>query len=200
TPEAWRRDRAMVWRFYQARRAQLGTVRPNAAHDALVGFERSVQARGGEFTLITQNVDDLHERAGSHPLHMHGEISVLRCERCGRRFRNHEDVDPERFVPCAICHHDALRPDVVWFGEVPLHLDDIERAVATCSHFVAIGTSGAVWPAAGLLHAARGRGAGTWVQALEEPDNIAAVDRFFAGRAIDAVPALLDEIEDALDR
>ncbi len=194
TPQAWARDRAKVWRFYQERRAKLREVAPNRGHLALAGLE----ARLGEvevgFTLVTQNVDDLHERAGTFPLHMHGEISVLRCERCDERVRNLEDVDPERFVPCAACGHEALRPDVVWFGELPYHLDEIHRALDLCTHFLAIGTSGQVWPAAGMLAAARGIGARTWVVALEPPENLHPLDRFVPGRAADVVPGLVDEV------
>jgi NAD-dependent deacetylase len=194
TPEAWARDRAMVWRFYQARRAQLPTVQPNAAHTALAAFARRLVAVGHGFTLVTQNVDDLHERAGSEPLHMHGEIGRLRCELCEERVFDLEHVDPERFVACRGCGHDAMRPDVVWFGEVPLHLAAIERAMRRCTHFLAIGTSGVVYPAAGLLAAARRLGAATHVQSLEAPDNLDPADRFHVGRAAEVVPAMLDAI------
>lgn len=195
TPEAWAKDPVMVWRFYQLRRAQLRTVEPNPAHVAVAEFERDATANGHRVTLVTQNVDDLHDRAGSTPLHMHGELAVLRCERCDHRERDLERIDPELFVPCPACGHDRLRPDVVWFGEVPLHLETIESALRTCSHFIAIGTSGAVWPAAGMLHAARQIGAATFVQALDEPQNLAlGTDRFVAGHAKDEVPGLLREI------
>jgi len=197
TPEAWSRDRAMVWRFYQQRRDQLTTVEPNPAHHALARLERRLAAGGLELTLVTQNVDDLHERAGSRPLHMHGELAMLRCEHCDEHVRDLEQVDPGAFVPCAGCGHDALRPDVVWFGEVPYHLDRIERAVQRCTHFLAVGTSGLVWPAAGLLHAARQLGAVTWVQSLDPPDNLHPSDRFRPGRAAEVVPTLVEEL--ALD-
>ncbi|MGE3172321.1 MAG: NAD-dependent deacylase [Planctomycetota bacterium] len=198
TPEAWARDPADVWRFYQLRRAQLREVAPNDAHLALAAFEARCAAKGVAITVVTQNVDDLHERAGSAPLHMHGELSVLRCEPCGHRLRDLEHTDAGAFVPCPACAQPMLRPDVVWFGEVPYHLDAIQRAMAACTQFVAIGTSGAVWPAAGLLHAARELGAGTWVQALEAPHNLDEVDRFRPGRAVTAVPALLEELAGVL--
>lgn len=195
TPEAWARDRGTVWRFYQQRRAQLGSVQPNAAHRALAQFgERCTAARDAALTLVTQNVDDLHERSGSCAVHMHGELAVLRCERCDARVRDLTQVAIDRFVPCASCAHEALRPDVVWFGEVPYHLDLIQEALATCTHFLSIGTSGAVWPAAGMLGAARSRGAATFVQALEEPHNLEAADDWRPGRAAEVVPALLDEL------
>jgi NAD-dependent deacetylase len=198
TPQAWRRRRELVWRFYQQRRAQLAQVAPNPAHFALAELERRLAAAGNGFTLVTQNVDDLHERAGSRPLHMHGELAVLRCERCERRVHDLTHVDPECVLPCEACGHEALRPDIVWFGEIPYHLDAIELALVECTHFVAIGTSGQVWPAAGYLQAARQLGAATWVQSLDPPDNLAAVDHFRPGRAASAVPALVEELASQL--
>jgi NAD-dependent deacetylase len=194
TPEGWARDPALVWRFYQERRAQLRTVAPNAAHEALAALERAAVAAGHAFTLVTQNVDDLHDRAGSTVLHMHGELRRLRCEACEHVVVDDTNVDPQRWVPCASCGHARLRPHIVWFGEVPFHLDTIERALRACTHFVAIGTSGRVWPAAGMLTTARGNGATTWVQALEPPDNLGARDRYRQGRAADVVPAMLAEL------
>jgi NAD-dependent deacetylase len=195
TPAAWRRDPQRVWRFYQLRRAALGSARPNAAHVALAQLERRLAAAGARFTLVTQNVDDLHERAGSRELvHVHGELAVLRCERCGARERDLERCDPSAFVPCGACAHERLRPDVVWFGEVPYHLDAIERALAACTHFLAIGTSGVVYPVAAFLELARERGARTWVQALERPENAHAGDAYVPGRAAEVVPALLEEL------
>ncbi|MCR9246513.1 MAG: NAD-dependent deacylase [bacterium] len=194
TPEAWARDPAMVWRFYQTRRAQLGTVEPNAAHIAVAEFERLVTAAGHRATLVTQNVDDLHARSGSAPLHMHGELAVLRCERCGEKQRDLSNVAADTFLPCPACGFERLRPDVVWFGEVPYHLEEIEAALRTVTHFLAIGTSGHVWPAAGMLQAARGLGARTFVQSLEAPANLDTEDRFVVGRAATAVPPLLDEV------
>lgn len=198
TPQAWRRQREMVWRFYQARRAQLATVAPNPAHAALAELEQRLTSMGAGFTLVTQNVDDLHERAGSTPIHMHGELAWLRCERCDRRLRDLERVDPAHFVPCDACGHDALRPDIVWFGEIPYHMDAIEFALSLCTHFVAIGTSGQVWPAAGFLQAARQRGVRTWVQSLDEPSNIDPRDTFVPGRAAQAVPELSKSLIEAV--
>ena len=192
TPEGWRRDPTLVWRFYQARRAQLFEVEPNAAHRALAELERELEEAGQAFTLISQNVDDLHQRAGSTVLDMHGQLLRLRCERCGRRMIDREHLDPDRFVPCAGCGHERLRPDIVWFGEMPAHLDAIEMAMRDCTHFLAVGTSGAVYPAAGLLAQARRRGAETIVSGLEEPDNLSALDRFLPGRAVEVIPPLLE--------
>jgi NAD-dependent deacetylase len=194
TPDGWARDPALVWRFYQQRRAQLRTVEPNAAHEALAAFARAATAAGHTFTLVTQNVDDLHDRAGSDVLHMHGELARLRCEHCERVVVDRDRVDPAVFLPCAACGHARLRPHIVWFGEVPFHLDDIEHALRAVTHFVAIGTSGQVWPAAGMLQHARSAGAVTWVQALEPPANLDPRDRYREGRAAVAVPALLQEL------
>lgn len=200
TPEAWAADRASVWRFYQLRRAALRHVEPNAAHRALAALERRLEQRGVGFTLVTQNVDDLHERAGSRALHMHGELALLVCEACGARVRDLERVDAAAFVACDACGHDALRPDVVWFGEVPFHLDAIEAALRAATHMLSLGTSGQVWPAAGLLEAARSMGASTWVQALERPLNAHPADRFAAGRAVEVLPGFLEELEADLER
>ncbi|MSR63489.1 MAG: NAD-dependent deacylase [Planctomycetes bacterium] len=195
TPAAWQRDAARVWRFYQERRAALARVAPNAAHHALVEIERRLAAAGALFTLVTQNVDDLHERAGSRNLvHMHGELAVLRCERCGARVRDLEHVAADAFVPCGVCAHARLRPDVVWFGEMPYHMEAIEGALEACTHFLAVGTSGVVYPAAGLLALARESGARTFVQSLEPPANVDLGDLFVPGRAAEALPPLLEDL------
>lgn len=194
TPQAWRRDPAAVWRFYQLRRAALVGARPNAAHLALARLQRELAARGAPLLLATQNVDDLLEQARAEALHVHGSLAHLRCERCGRVVHDLEHLDPDAFVPCGACGHARLRPDVVWFGELPRGLDEVERALDAASHFVAIGTSGQVWPVAGLLDIARRRGAATIVQALEAPENMAPQDDFRAGRAAEIVPGLVEEL------
>ena len=199
TPEAWAAQRELVWRFYQERRSVLPSVQPNAAHLALAALERQLTAANFDFTLATQNVDDLHERAGSSPLHMHGELACLRCEACGARLRDLERTDPAHALPCADCGHAALRPDVVWFGELPYHLERIERDLRAATHVLAVGTSGQVWPAAGFLSAARDWGAAIWVQALERPANAQRDDRFVAGRAAEVLPGLLAELEAELE-
>lgn len=192
TPQAWARDPRTVWRFYQLRRAALRTVEPNAAHHALARLERESLARGDRFTLISQNVDDLHARAGSTVLSMHGSLAHLACELCGAVTRDQHSLDPERFVACAACGHEPLRPDVVWFGELPRHLHEIDAALRGATHFFSIGTSGAVYPAAGLLSAARSLGAETWVNSLDPPENLDPRDRFHPGRAVEVVPALVE--------
>ncbi len=194
TPEAWARDPGRVWRFYQQRRAGLLEVEPTVAHLALAEFEQAAAAAGIGFDLISQNVDDLHARAGSQPISMHGQLFELECERCGSRVVDREHVDPAQFVACKTCGFERLRPAVVWFGEVPRHLDRIEQAVLGATEFVCCGTSGAVYPAAGLVAAARGRGARCWMQALEPPDNQDPGDRFVPGKATETLPAILEEL------
>lgn len=191
TPEAWERNPRLVWRFYQLRRAQLREVAPNAAHLALARFEQACASAGVGFELVTQNVDDLHDRAGSRTWHMHGELTQIRCERCTAVVRGLAELDPESLLSCRKCGFPRMRPDIVWFGEVPYHLERIERSLSRCTHFVSIGTSGVVYPAAGFLSAARSRGAATIVNSLDEPANLHPRDRFVPGRASDVVPALL---------
>ncbi|MBM3986472.1 MAG: NAD-dependent deacylase [Planctomycetes bacterium] len=194
SPHGWRRNPRLVWRFYQLRRAALGGVEPNAAHRALAELERACAQHGVEFRLVTQNVDNLHERAGSQAVHMHGELEWLRCERCGTRVRDLERLDPEMFVPCAACGAERLRPDIVWFGELVPRSEELAQWAEKCTHFVAIGTSGLVYPAAGLIEIARSEGAHTIVQSLDEPANLRHVDAFRPGRACEAVPALCREL------
>jgi NAD-dependent deacetylase len=197
TPEAWHADRSSVWRFYQMRRRALSEVRPNPAHEALVQLEQRCAEKDVPFTLISQNVDDLHQRVGSTVLAMHGQLLDLRCERCGDVGHDVEHLTDD-LVPCTSCGHDALRPDVVWFGEVPFHLEAIEQALNGCTHFVAIGTSGAVHPAAGCLAAARSLGAATYVNSLDAPDNLDLRDTFLPGPAKDVVPRIVTMLSELL--
>ncbi len=149
TPEAFARDPARVHAFYNARRAQLPAAQPNAAHHALARLEREWP---GAFLLVTQNVDDLHDRAGSHPLHMHGELRRVRCLACGAR--HGWDADLSTATPCPACAAASLRPDIVWFGEMPMGMDRIGAALDGCGLFVSVGTSGNVHPAAGFVQEA----------------------------------------------
>ncbi|MDF1837966.1 MAG: NAD-dependent deacylase [Planctomycetota bacterium] len=188
TPEAWARDPATVWRFYQLRRAALLEVEPNAGHRALFELESAASERGVGFTLITQNVDDLHQRAGSTVIPMHGQLQRLRCETCGHFQDGLEYLDTETFLPCSQCGDPSLRPDIVWFGEMPYDLDAIEVAMSSVTHFLASGTSGAVYPASGLLSAARSVGAQTFVNALDAPENLGHKDVFLEGSASQVLP------------
>ncbi len=159
TPEAFARTPERVQQFYNARRRQLvEEAHPNPAHLALARFER---AFSGDFTLVTQNVDDLHERAGSRNLiHMHGELLKARCAKTETIFPWTADITIT--TPCPCCNRPGLlRPHIVWFGEIPLQMDEIEAALAKCDLFVAIGTSGQVYPAAGFVQMATAYGAHT---------------------------------------
>ncbi len=187
TPEAFARDPARVQAFYNARRAQImdPQVAPNAAHLALADLERRWP---GDFLLVTQNIDDLHERAGSRRLlHMHGELLRARCTICGATQRCIAPL--EVTTACAdCCRAGGLRPDVVWFGEMPLHMEPIGAALARCDLFVAIGTSGSVYPAAGFVAEVRGR-ARTVELNLEPSDGAALFDETHHGPATQIVPA-----------
>ena len=194
TPGAWAADPELVWRFYQLRRRALAGVEPNAGHVALTAFARRLDGAGHGFTLVTQNVDDLHERAGSEPIHMHGELLRLRCEACGESVLERESFVEDEWVPCAACGYERLRPDVVWFGEMPYAMDLIQGELSRATHFVSIGTSGVVYPAAGFLAMARDVGAKTYVNSLDEPENLSTADRFLPGRGVDVLPAFLDEL------
>ncbi|MBB3955948.1 NAD-dependent deacylase [Novosphingobium sediminicola] len=159
TPEAYERDPDLVLRFYDMRRAAIQTKKPNAAHHALARLEREWwQGQRGNVTLITQNVDDLHDRAGSKNLiHMHGEHLSAWCGACDAR-HHWNDMLIDR-PACPACGARALRPDIVWFGEMPYRMDEIHDALRQCDIFVSIGTSGAVYPAAGFVRLAREMGA-----------------------------------------
>lgn len=196
TPQAYARDPGRVQRFYDARRRQLvgPGIAPNAAHHALARLERAVlggAAAARDLLIVTQNVDDLHERAGSRRLlHMHGELRRARCGRCGIRVAC--DGDLEHAPPCARCGTGAMRPDVVWFGEMPLHMAAIEAALERCTLFVAIGTSGSVHPAAGFAASVQGRA--RTVELNLEPSGSAAFDEAQAGPATECVPAFVESL------
>ena len=189
TPEAFHSDPALVYRFYNERRRSLTTVQPNPAHFALAKLER---AWAGPFLLVTQNVDDLHDRAGSrHLLHMHGELRKGRCLACGIVHEWPGDLD--HASPCPACVVGRLRPHIVWFGELPLDMDHIYDAVERCDLFVSIGTSGHVYPAAGLVQAVA---PGTRTVELNlQPSLVASsFQEARTGRASELVPAFVDEL------
>jgi NAD-dependent deacetylase len=164
TPEAFARDPALVQEFYDARRAKLGTVEPNAAHLALARLDAEWP---GELLIVTQNVDDLHERAGARRvLHMHGELKSAWCLACDSRVPWSAPLSPDPACP-ACGAAGALRPDIVWFGEMPYEMDRIDEALRSADLFVSIGTSGAVYPAAGYVQTALYCGARTLEMNLE---------------------------------
>lgn len=193
TPEAFAEDPDTVLDFYNHRRRGVVEAAPNAAHVALARAEAALAAHGGRLFLCTQNVDDLHERAGSGAVvHMHGELLKARCTACGTVSKRRDDI--LRADPCPHCGAAALRPDVVWFGEMPKHLDRIEAALAASDLFVAVGTSGAVYPAAGYVRQARALGIRTCELNLEPSDNARAFDAARYGPASTIVPAYLAEL------
>jgi NAD-dependent deacetylase len=193
TPEAFARDPARVHAFYNARRRGLLSpeIQPNSAHLALARLEREFT---GEVLLVTQNIDDLHERAGSRNLrHMHGELLRSICAVCAHIAACRDDLAVD--LTCASCGAaGALRPQVVWFGEMPLHMDEIERALQRCETFVSIGTSGNVYPAAGFVEIARAAGART-VELNLEPSagHSLFTDRRY-GKATQLVPAFVESV------
>jgi NAD-dependent deacetylase len=171
TPEGFARNPRLVHDFYNKRRQALRQASPNLAHFALARLEKAATQTGGGMLLVTQNVDDLHEKAGSKSIaHMHGELTSVMCSACGEKSSWEEDLGLE--TKCWSCgKQGALRPDVVWFGEAPYFLDDIYERIGTCDLFVSVGTSGEVYPAAGFVHEARMVGAHTVELNLEPSVN-----------------------------
>ncbi|MBB3764032.1 NAD-dependent deacylase [Sphingomicrobium lutaoense] len=190
TPGAFVADPHLVQRFYDERRASLASVAPNAAHEALARLDEEWP---GELLLVTQNVDDLHERAGTKRLlHMHGELKSAWCLACDTRSQS-----PDRlldFPPCPQCNEKMLRPDIVWFGEMPYGMERIESALMQADLFVSIGTSGAVYPAAGFVQTARYRGAQTVEINLEPSAGSIYFDESRMGRATELVPPFVEEL------
>jgi NAD-dependent deacetylase len=191
TPEGFRRDPALVHAFYDARRAKLGTVEPNAAHRALARLDAEWP---GELLLVTQNVDNLHERAGSKRIvHMHGELTKGWCLACDERFAWHGAMAGG--ARCPGCDAiGSVRPDIVWFGEIPYEMERIEDALRPCDLFVSIGTSGAVYPAAGFVQTARYCGARCVELNLEPSMGSFLFDESRVGKAGELVPAFVDEL------
>lgn len=194
TPEAFARDPDLVLRFYDMRREAIQTKQPNAAHHALARLDREwPKQAGGEVLIVTQNVDDLHERGGAlNVLHMHGEHLNAWCTACDER---HRWTGPLIQRPaCPTCGETALRPDIVWFGEMPYRMDEIYSAVSQADLFVSIGTSGAVYPAAGLVRTARELGVQTLELNLERSQGSAWFHETRLGPATDIVPAWVEEL------
>ena len=184
TPEGFARDPDLVHGFYNARRTQSATASPNAAHHALARLEAEFN---GEVVIVTQNVDSLHEAAGSKAvLHMHGRLNGALCYGCGHRW----DAPPQMDLntPCPACGTPKARPDVVWFGEIPYFMEDIAGHLATATLFASIGTSGQVYPAASFVQEARAQGAETVELNLEPSDLSRAFDSRRFGPATEVVP------------
>ena len=190
TPEAFARDPELVLGFYDMRRAAIQGKEPNAAHRALARLDAGWK---GEFLIVTQNVDDLHERAGAkRVLHMHGEHLNAWCAACDVRspWRGPLSDRP----PCPECGERSLRPDVVWFGEMPYRMDDTHAALRDCDLFVSIGTSGAVYPAAGFVRKVRDLGARTLELNLEPSQGSAWFHECRHGPATAVVPAWVEDM------
>lgn len=193
TPEGFSRDPELVQNFYNARRRQLQQpqIQPNAAHRALAKLEAAL---GDRFLLVTQNIDNLHERAGNkNIIHMHGELLKVRCTQSGQVLAWEDDVSTTERCHC--CQFPApLRPHVVWFGEMPLGMDEIYQALAQADVFIAIGTSGHVYPAAGFVHEAKLQGAHT-VELNLEPSQVGSeFEEKHYGLASEVVPEFVEKL------
>ena len=191
TPEGYLRNPALVQNFYNERRAQLDTVEPHAAHLALGRLEREYP---GKVTVITQNIDNLHERGGSRSvIHMHGELLKSLCTACGSRKELAGDLSTDSC--CSDCGGEGtLRPDVVWFGEMPYRMDEIMALLESCGLFISVGTSGHVYPAAGFVAQAASSGARTMELNLEPSMVHTRFDEHRTGKAGELVPLLVEDI------
>lgn len=192
TPEAFARNPKLVQDFYNQRRKNLlsSDIKPNQAHFAIAKLEQQLGV--GSVLVITQNIDNLHERAGSkNIIHMHGELLKARCCDCGNVVEQYEDLDDRSL--CPLCHAQ-LRPHIVWFGEMPLDMEEIYHALQYCELFVSIGTSGNVYPAAGFVQEATHWGANTLELNLERSKGTTIFKESRFGKATVLVPAFVEEI------
>ncbi len=189
TPEGFARNPGLVHDFYNARRQQAAEAAPNAAHDALARLQRDF---AGDVVIVTQNVDGLHERAGAQAIHMHGELARALCAVCDHRWDAPPQMDTH--TPCPACQAHAARPDVVWFGEFPYHMEPISDHLASCTLFASIGTSGNVYPAAGFVQEALYARAETVELNLEPTEISRAFHSRRIGPASRTVPAWVDQL------
>jgi NAD-dependent deacetylase len=190
TPQGYARDPALVHAFYNARRANCLSARPNAAHRALARLEAEWP---GEVVLVTQNIDDLHERAGqARVIHMHGELLRALCAACDHRWPAPPEMSPA--TACPACGGAAARPDVVWFGEIPYRMDEIAAHLERAGLFVAIGTSGTVYPAAGFVQEAADAGARTLELTLDRSEVAGLFEESRSGKATELVPAWVEDM------
>jgi NAD-dependent deacetylase len=190
TPEAFVDDPEMVWRFYSMRREAAAQCKPNRSHFALAELE---QKMGDRMIIVTQNVDDLHEQAGSkRVVHMHGELLYSRCSRdCGKEPFSDRKIYPTRTQIEKCTCGALLRPHICWFGEVPYQMEEVFDALERCTMFLTVGTSGVVEPAAGFVRHARRNRARTFYVGPEEPANVLSFEEVFLGRAGEVLPELL---------
>ncbi len=189
TPQAFQKDPEMVWRFYKQRYFQLEEVKPNPGHFALKKLEDHL---GKNFFIITQNVDGLHQKAGNERvLEMHGSLHDCFCTKCSTRFRM-KDINLTPDIPlCPECE-GSLRPDIVWFGEIPYYMKEIDAILKNINYFLVIGTSGTVQPAASFLYLAKMNRANTIGVNLAEPENMLFINEFHKGRSGELLPELVD--------
>jgi NAD-dependent deacetylase len=196
TPEAYARNPAKVQGFYNQRRRDVTGAKPNAAHFALARLEQDLPKRhaGADVLIVTQNVDPLHERAGTQNLiHMHGELLSSWCRACDGKHAWDQDLGSDTVCPgCAKAGH--MRPDIVWFGEMPYQMERIEEALAAADLFISIGTSGNVYPAAGFVAGARASGAATVELNLEPSEGSRLFDIRSHGAATQIVPAFVESL------
>lgn len=191
TPEGFARNPALVHEFYNMRRRNLGNVKPNAAHIALARLEKEYK---GHVLIVTQNVDNLHEAAGSQNLiHMHGELLKVYCTHCRASRSWTQDLSTALACP-SCCKSGGMRPDIVWFGEMPYRMDEIAEALASAELFISIGTSGNVYPAAGFVAQARANGAHTVELNLEPSEGASYFAKAIHGPATRIVPAYVDKL------
>ena len=193
SPEGYRANPELVQRFYNERRRQLtgGDIHPNAAHQALARLESEFD---GDFLLVTQNIDDLHERTGSKNLiHMHGELLKMHCEASGQVYDIRGDLDISSVCDCC-GKAGQLRPHIVWFGEVPLAMDEIYERLTRCDLFLSIGTSGNVYPAAGFVQQANLAGAHSIEINLEPSAVESQFDEHIYGKATEQLPGVVDKL------
>jgi len=190
TPQAFKKNPVLVWNFYKQRYYQSLKAQPNNGHKALIELEMKLQ---DNFTLITQNVDNLHSKAGSkNIIEMHGSLNKCFCIKCQTRY-SVSDINLEREIPlCPKCNN-YLRPDIVWFGEIPYNLDLIEQKLKEVTIFISIGTSGQVYPAAQFIAISKLQGAKTIGINLLPPQNKNTMDYFFQGKAGELLPSLIKE-------
>ena len=195
TPEAWDADPALVWRFYSMRRRDALAAEPNAGHKALAKIEEQM---ADNFYLCTQNVDDLHERAGSGRVHhMHGSLFQSRCTRCNKPFADQSlyEVESEGDLPACVKCKASIRPHIVWFGEIPLDIEGIYRELDRATTLLVVGTSGSVYPAAGFVNIANQRRIRTIYIGPEEPLNAGSFDEILLGPATEVLPSLFGGLD-----
>lgn len=190
TPEGFLKNPSLVWKFYRQRFEQLKKVEPNPGHYALVRLEEFL---GDHFLLITQNVDGLHRRAGNNRLYeMHGRLEEAFCLKCSTHYEMKEVKLSQSIPKCPQCSA-FLRPDIVWFGEIPYFLPEIDQALRRATHFLTVGTSGVVYPAAQFLMLAKMNGASTIGVNYDPPDNRSFIEEFHQGKSGEILPELVNQ-------